>query len=136
MSLMQLVAFGAQDTYLTGRPDITFFRTTYTLRHNLNLITPYAADEFSRQIMQIDWPQTRIPLLPDQLVNFIFKMTSFETCLRHGRFEAAISLFKSDKHTREWGARHSCTFIKTIYALLQDEQQKQEEEQKAPPFES
>ena len=134
--MMQLVAFGAQDTYLTGCPDITFFTTTYTLRNNFNFDTPYAAHEFARQVMHIDWPQTRIPLLPDQLVNFIFKMTGFETCLRHGRFEAAISLFKSDKHTREWGARHSCILIKTIYALLKDEQDKEHKEQTAPPFES
>ena len=133
---MQLVAFGAQDTWLTGRPEITFFRTTYTLHSNFNLITPYAADEFARQIMQIDWHRTRIPLLPDQLVNFIFKLTSFETCLTHGRFETAIALFESDKHTRDWGAKHSCVGIKTIYALLKDQQEKEEEEQQAPPFES
>lgn len=27
--LMQLVAYGAQDRYLTGDPEVTFFRTTY-----------------------------------------------------------------------------------------------------------
>ena len=132
---MQLVAYGAQDTWLTECPDITFFRTTYTLCNEFNLITP-APNEFARQIVQIDWPRSRIPLLPDHLVNLVFRMTSLcLTCLRHGRFETAIMLFKSDKHTREWGARHPCQFIKTIYALLKDEQQKEEEEQKAPPFE-
>lgn len=136
MSLMQLVAYGAQDTWLTGRPDITFFRTSYRLHSNFNLITPYAADEFARQIRRIDWPQFRIPLLPDQLVNFVFKLTNFETCLRHGRFDAAISLFESDKHTRDWGAMHSCKLIKTIYGLLKSEQEKEEKEQTAPPFES
>lgn len=30
MPLIQLVAYGAQDKWLTGCPDITFFRTTYT----------------------------------------------------------------------------------------------------------
>ena len=27
--LMQLVAYGAQDIYLTGKPQITFFKTVY-----------------------------------------------------------------------------------------------------------
>ena len=72
--------------------DRVFERTTYTLRNNFDFDTPYAADEFARQITRIDWPQTRIPLLPDQFVNYVFKLTNFETCLRHGRFEAAISI--------------------------------------------
>ncbi len=32
--LMQLVAYGAQDVYLTGQPPITFYRTTYRQHTN------------------------------------------------------------------------------------------------------
>lgn len=30
MSLLQLIAYGAQDVYLTGNPDINFYKTTYS----------------------------------------------------------------------------------------------------------
>ncbi len=32
--LMQLVAYGAQDIYLTGNPQITFFKVVYRLHPN------------------------------------------------------------------------------------------------------
>ena len=32
MRLMQLVAYGAQDIYLTGNPQITFFKVVYRRR--------------------------------------------------------------------------------------------------------
>ena len=33
--LMQLVAYGAQDIYLTGSPQITFFKVVYRRRYQL-----------------------------------------------------------------------------------------------------
>ena len=33
--LMQLVAYGAQDIYLTGNPQITFFKVVYRKTHEL-----------------------------------------------------------------------------------------------------
>lgn len=35
--LMQLVAYGAQDVYLSGSPQITFFRTTYRRHTNFSM---------------------------------------------------------------------------------------------------
>ena len=35
--LMQLVAYGAQDVYLTGNPQITFFKTTYRRHTNFSM---------------------------------------------------------------------------------------------------
>lgn len=35
--LMQLVAYGAQDAYLTGNPQITFFKTVYRRHTDLSL---------------------------------------------------------------------------------------------------
>jgi hypothetical protein len=35
--LMQLVAYGAQDQYLTGNPIITFWRTTYRRHNNFDI---------------------------------------------------------------------------------------------------
>jgi len=37
--LMQLVAYGAQDQYLTADPSITFFKTVY--RNNMNQINSF-----------------------------------------------------------------------------------------------
>ena len=37
--LMQLVAYGAQDTYLTGNPQITFFKTVYRRHTNFSMET-------------------------------------------------------------------------------------------------
>ena len=35
--LMQLVAYGAQDVYLTGNPQITFWKVTYRRYTNFSL---------------------------------------------------------------------------------------------------
>ena len=35
--LLQLVAYGAQDVYLTGNPQITFFKTVYRRHTNFSL---------------------------------------------------------------------------------------------------
>ena len=37
--LMQLVAYGAQDTYLTGNPQITFFKIVYRRHTNFSMET-------------------------------------------------------------------------------------------------
>ena len=38
--LMQLVAYGAQDIYLTGNPQITFFKVVYRRHTNLSRWKP------------------------------------------------------------------------------------------------
>ena len=35
--LMQLVAYGAQDIYLTGNPQITFFKVVYHIHTNFSM---------------------------------------------------------------------------------------------------
>ncbi len=35
--LMQLVAYGAQDVYLTGNPQITFFKVVYRRHTNFSM---------------------------------------------------------------------------------------------------
>ena len=43
--LMQLVAYGAQDIYLTGNPQITFFKVVYRRHTNLwNLLNRLLMD--------------------------------------------------------------------------------------------
>ena len=37
--LMQLVAYGAQDIYLTGNPQITFFKVVYRRHTNFSMET-------------------------------------------------------------------------------------------------
>src|SRR5437868_3142759 len=36
-ALMQLVAYGAQDIFLTGKPDITLFKTAYKRHTNFSM---------------------------------------------------------------------------------------------------
>ena len=36
-ALMQLVAYGAQDVYLTGNPQMTFFKTVYRRHTNFSM---------------------------------------------------------------------------------------------------
>lgn len=58
MALVRLVAYGAQDSYLTSSPDITFFKTTYT--RCTSFIPEFEADVFERQIRKIKWLPTRL----------------------------------------------------------------------------
>ena len=39
--LIQLVAYGAQDIYLTGNPQITFFKSVYKRYSNFALVKKY-----------------------------------------------------------------------------------------------
>ena len=45
--LMQLVAYGAQDVYLTGNPQITFWKVTYRRHTNFrwNLLNKLLTDK-------------------------------------------------------------------------------------------
>ena len=47
--LMQLVAYGAQDIYLTGNPQITFFKVVYR-RH-----TNFSMEEIAQTMRSIDF---------------------------------------------------------------------------------
>ena len=61
---MQLVAYGAQDIYLTGNPQITFFKVVYR-RHTNFAVESIEQTEFSgKKIMMVyDVPQETIDYL-------------------------------------------------------------------------
>ena len=46
--LMQLVAYGAQDVYLTGNPQITFWKVTY--RRHTNFAVESIEQQFTDQV--------------------------------------------------------------------------------------
>ena len=46
-SLTQLVAYGAQDVYLTGKPEITFFKSVY--KRHTNFSTECIEQPFNSQ---------------------------------------------------------------------------------------
>lgn len=52
--LLQLVAYGSQDAYLTGNPTITFWRTTYRRHTNFNVNNNQANVYPTVQLNQID----------------------------------------------------------------------------------
>ena len=61
--LLQLVAYGAQDIYLTGNPQITFFKTVFRRHTN-----------FAIQSVQ----QTNGDIKPDSQINFnISRMVTY-----------------------------------------------------------
>ena len=126
--MMQLVAGGAQDTWLSLTPSCTFFNTTY--RRRINFIFDYDLNTFKRQIDRISWKRTTNRLLPESLNDEIFRSTDFETCLMNGRFVAAISLFVPYIHTREWGKEHENVLIRVIYALLEGQDIEEKERKK------
>ena len=55
--LMQLVAYGAQDIYLTGNPQITFFKVVYR-RH-----TNFSMEVYSTNLEWSRWPDCWKPVL-------------------------------------------------------------------------
>ena len=48
--LMQLVAYGAQDIYLTGNPQITFFKVVYRRHTNFSMESIHANIEWNSWI--------------------------------------------------------------------------------------
>ena len=54
--LLQLVAYGAQDVYLTGNPQITFFKvvyrrhTNFSLESNERYLAPWVIPVMSRYL--------------------------------------------------------------------------------------
>ena len=61
--LMQLVAYGAQDIYLTGNPQITFFKVVYRRHTN-----------FSMESIQQTWMGMAIMVLMDVVQQLYLEM--------------------------------------------------------------
>jgi hypothetical protein len=112
--LMQLVAYGAQDIYLTGSPKITFFKVVYRRHTNFAIesieqtVTGTAnfgqkitctiarnGDLMHRVYLQLDLPAITSPSLSfrwiDDVGNFIIKNTIFE-----------VGGQEIDKHYGDW----------------------------------
>ena len=90
---MQLVAYGSQDVYLTGNPQISFFKVVYKRHTNFAIepieITPDGntklgsriscvitrnADLVSRIILEVDWDSPMVPAtwrLGHQIIEFV-----------------------------------------------------------------
>ena len=61
--LMQLVAYGAQDVYLTGNPQITFFKVVYR-RH-----TNFSTEAIEQTINgTVDMETVAVSLLPAMVI--------------------------------------------------------------------
>jgi len=116
--LMQLVAYGAQDIYLTGNPQITFFKIVYrrhsnfaieSIEQTLNGNADFGrrvsctisrnGDLISRVYLQTSLPQVNVTLQPNQ--------TGFRWVDNVGHFlmknyEIEIGGQKIDKHYNHW----------------------------------
>ena len=104
--LMQLVAYGAQDIYLTGNPQITFFKVVYR-RH-----TNFSMETISQTLdgnATIGTSQNESSCTISRNGDLIHKMyiTSISPGIIKGSkiissVELEIGGQKIDKHTEEW----------------------------------
>ena len=69
--LMQLVAYGAQDIYLTGNPQITFFKVVTSEGH-----TDFARNLGNKLSMVQHLLETNFPALSQEMVIFYQEFTS------------------------------------------------------------
>ena len=101
---MQLVAYGAQDIYLTGNPQITFFKVVYRRHTNFSM-------ECIQQTMSgsaSDGGSSTVTISRNgDLVTKVFVTESSATDLSSGtglisEVELEIGGQRIDKHTKEW----------------------------------
>jgi hypothetical protein len=108
-ALLQLVAYGAQDLYLTGQPQITFFKVVYRrytnfameeiemttsgdsrLGRTITVIVPRSGDLLKRVWLELDW---NMPLL---LPAYYSGIQALDTV------EISVGGQTIDKHFGEW----------------------------------
>jgi hypothetical protein len=92
-SLLQLVAYGAQDIFLTGNPQITYFKTVYKRHTNFSIesieipsdsntklgsfmstVIARRGDLLTQIILEIDWDMSGVPAswrLGHQIIDFV-----------------------------------------------------------------
>ena len=126
--LMQLVAYGAQDVYLTGQPKVTFFQAVYK-RHtnfameNIQQTVNGSAGSSGRVSVTIARNgdlvgNMYVALTPQTLqgaANLTSTNTNFDTCWLAERAIAAVELTiggqRIDKHYQAWFRLYAETFL-------------------------
>ena len=104
--LMQLVAYGAQDIYLTGNPQITFFKVVYRRHTNFSMETIEQTINGSSGLTSSSSSGTVTISRNGDLVSRIY-VTSATTGITNGNalvneVELEIGGQRIDKHYQEW----------------------------------
>jgi hypothetical protein len=102
--LMQLVAYGAQDIYLTGNPQITFFKVVYRRHTNFSMET---IEQTINGNVAVSGSSTVTISRNGDLVYKIYVTNAGSTTTTHGahiisEVELEIGGQRIDKHTAEW----------------------------------
>ena len=96
-ALMQLVAYGSQDLYLTGNPSITFFKAVYKRHTNFTL-------ETSDNNKKLDFGKTFTFSPLNDFCNSEFEKDNAKFCLKYHHnnwdciYENCISLSRAVPH--------------------------------------
>ena len=123
--LMQLVAYGAQDVYLTGQPKVTFFQAVYK-RH-----TNFAMENIQQTVNGTPSPSGRVSvtiarngdlvgdmyvaLVPSSATMLTSNNAGYDTCWVAERAIAAVELTiggqRIDKHYQTWFRLYAEVFL-------------------------
>lgn len=115
--LMQLVAYGAQDIYLTGSPQITFFKTVY--RRHTNFAVEAIEQTFNGSVGFGKKVSTTISRNGDLITDVILEITMKKTGDTAWPAEAVIDSVeleiggqRIDKHYADWFRVYDSLFRK------------------------
>ena len=104
--LMQLVAYGAQDVYLTGNPQITFFKVVYRRHTNFSMETISQSISGSSTITSSEGNGSVTISRNGDLVHKMYVSCSDNTIKQGNKIVKEVTLEiggqKIDTHTREW----------------------------------
>ena len=106
--LMQLVAYGAQDIYLTGNPQITFFKVVYRRHTNFSM---EAIEQSASGVANVGQSENEASFTIARYGDLIYKVyltadvsghlvTSGSKIIKE--VEISIGGQKIDRHTQEW----------------------------------
>jgi len=103
---MQLVAYGAQDIYLTGNPQITFFKVVYRRHTNFSMETIQQTINGTSTLSGSSSTGTVTISRNGDLVSDVY-VSSNTTGIHHGdeiiqEVELEIGGQRIDRHTKEW----------------------------------
>ena len=141
--LMQLVAYGAQDIYLTGNPQITFFKVVYRRHTNFSMET--IQQTINGDSTTAGGSGTVTISRNGDLVSSVY-VTSSTTGIQQGshmvnEVELEIGGQRIDRHYEEWNDTVYCyketrdklnTIAKEHYNKLDGVNQEQPEQQQEP----
>ena len=100
---MQLVAYGAQDIYLTGNPQITFFKVVYRRHTNFSMET---IEQTINGVPSFGGNSTVTISRNGDLVHKVYVTNSDAGVLQGSQLVSEVELEiggqRIDKHTREW----------------------------------